>query len=276
MAPQKRFARPRARAPGLAISAAALLVAASWRRPAGALAFLPAAPGLQLRRPDARTRRAAGPEYGGGAGGAPSSPLEQLDALIDGPLLTAKAVAESDLGRGSRDILGEERFESVKTSALAIIFAVVPEAVTGWLDPERLTPRWEFQLDMLALQVLLFGLVYRYAVREGDENPMLRAGVLAAFVLPRAFFLVEMPAECVTVPLNCGPPLGYFNWSMLAQVVKHAVIGGVVLGSALYGLERAFAVGLIRRFGGSAVPATTAALDTGAKEAVVGWRLPWE
>ena len=30
----------------------------------------------------------------------------------------------------------------------------------GLLDPDRLTPRWEFQLDMLALDILLFGVVF--------------------------------------------------------------------------------------------------------------------
>jgi len=68
----------------------------------------------------------------------------------------------------------------------------------------RLTARWEFQLDMLALQIALFGLVYRYAVREGDNNPMLKMGVLAAFVLPRALFLVELPAECKPIILENG------------------------------------------------------------------------
>ncbi|CAK0861693.1 unnamed protein product [Prorocentrum cordatum] len=147
------------------------------------------------------------------------------------------------------ELFGEERFESVKTSALAVLFAVVPEAIGGLLDPDRLTPRWELQLDALALQAVLFGLVYRYAVREGDDNPMQRMGVLAAFAVPRALFLVA-PPPCTAAPLSCGEPLGYFSWSMLGQAAKHLLIGGATLGAALYGLERAFAVGLVRRFRG--------------------------
>lgn len=176
----------------------------------------------------------------------------QPSNLVDEQLLNAKALAESDAGKAVQSFVGRERFESVKTAVAGIVFGAVPEAVTAWLDPERLTPRWEFQLDMLALQILLFALVYRYAVREGDDNPMQKLGVLAAFVIPRALFMVQMPASCVAAPLNCGPPFGYFSWSMLAEVAKQLVIGGASIGGALLGLERAFAVGFIRRFcGGS-------------------------
>eukprot|EP00418_Pyrodinium_bahamense_P065997 CAMPEP_0179093148 /NCGR_PEP_ID=MMETSP0796-20121207/42641_1 /TAXON_ID=73915 /ORGANISM="Pyrodinium bahamense, Strain pbaha01" /LENGTH=303 /DNA_ID=CAMNT_0020790771 /DNA_START=12 /DNA_END=921 /DNA_ORIENTATION=+ len=175
--------------------------------------------------------------------------LAPLDTIVDGQLASLKGLVESDTGKTVASVIGGERFESVKTSVLGIAFAVIPEAVTAWLDPDRLTPRWEFQLDMLAVDVLLFSLVYRYALREGDDNAMQKLGVISAFVLPRALFLVEMPAECTPAPLSCGPPLGYFSWPMLVQVAKQLAIGGVTLGAALYGLERAFGVGLIRRFG---------------------------
>ena len=42
--------------------------------------------------------------------------------------------------------------------------------------------RWELQADGLALTLFLFGVVYRYAVRR-DENPMLKQGVVGAFVV---------------------------------------------------------------------------------------------
>lgn len=37
----------------------------------------------------------------------------------------------------------------------------------GLLDPDRFTPRWEFQLDMLALDILLFGVVQHGRCRWG-------------------------------------------------------------------------------------------------------------
>jgi len=194
------------------------------------------------------------------AAGPPLSPskspwnpsLGPLDGVVDEQLTKLKDVAESEVGRNIASLFGAERFESVKTSVLAVGFGAVPEAITAWLDPDRLTPRWEFQLDMLALQILLFGLVYRYAVREGDNNPHQSWGVLSAFVLPRALFLVDLPSDCTPAPLSCGTPLGYFNWAMLAQAVKQVALGGAALGGALYGLERGFSVGLVRRFSGLA------------------------
>eukprot|EP00440_Ansanella_granifera_P060986 gb/GFBE01066103.1/.p1 GENE.gb/GFBE01066103.1/~~gb/GFBE01066103.1/.p1 ORF type:complete len:115 (+),score=11.20 gb/GFBE01066103.1/:1-345(+) len=101
---------------------------------------------------------------------------------------------------------------------------------------------------MLVLHLALFGLVYRYAVREGDSNPMLKTGVLGAFALPRALFLVQLPPECQALPVSCGPPLGYFSWSMLAQAAWQLFVGGMALGGALYGLEKAFQAGFLRRF----------------------------
>uniref|UniRef100_A0A7S4UGF6 Uncharacterized protein n=1 Tax=Alexandrium monilatum TaxID=311494 RepID=A0A7S4UGF6_9DINO len=235
-------------------------------------AFLPRA-GLWMQRGAlrARTSRAVG----GGQQSPPpgASPFAQLDVFVDNQLAGLKDAVESDTGKGVAKLVGEERFESVKASVLGVAFAVVPEAVTAWLDPDRLTPRWEFQLDMLALDILLFSLVYRYAVREGDDNPMQKMGVLSAFVLPRALFLVEMPAGCTPAPLTCGPPLGYFSWPMLAQVAKQLVIGGVTLGAALYGLERSFRAGLLRRFRGGGAAASPAPV---AEPAEAGWRFPWQ
>ncbi|CAK9092148.1 Hypothetical protein SCF082_LOCUS43372 [Durusdinium trenchii] len=128
------------------------------------------------------------------------------------------------------------------------VWSAVAMVPISLLDPDRLTPRWEFQLDMLALDIFLFGVVYRYAVRAGDDNPMLRTGVIGAFVLPRALFLVQMPAECQALPLNCGEPLGYFSWAMLAQVAWQGFAGAVVFAVAFYGLERAITCGLVQRF----------------------------
>lgn len=193
-----------------------------------------------------------------------------LDSWVDERLEGLRQASESDIVKTIRNLTGEERLESVKAGSLAVAFGAVPEAITAWLDPDRLTPRWEFQLDMLAFDMLLFGLVYRYAVREGDDNPMQRMGVLAAFVLPRALFMVQMSPECTSPPLSCGQPLGYFSWSMLAQVLKQLVIGGLSLGGALYGLERAFGVGAVRRFRGN--PASNIPQADSEEE---GFRWPW-
>ena len=69
---------------------------------------------------------------------------------------------------------------------------------------------------MLSLSLLLFGIVYRYAVRS-DDNPMLKQGAVGAFAITRAVSQLNAPDNCVPIPLDCGPPLGYFSWPMIIQ-----------------------------------------------------------
>mmetsp|Transcript_5824 Transcript_5824/g.10485 ORF Transcript_5824/g.10485 Transcript_5824/m.10485 type:complete len:240 (+) Transcript_5824:57-776(+) len=174
--------------------------------------------------------------------------IAPLDEYADSVWGFAKSLVESEPGKALVNLAGEERLESTKAGISATGSGALAMIPLSLLDPDKLTPRWEFQLDMLALDVFLFGLVYRYAIREKDDNPMLRLGVLGAFALPRALFLVRMPAECQALPLSCGPPLGYFNWDMLAQVAWHFFSGTLIFATALYGLERAIASGFVRRF----------------------------
>lgn len=191
-----------------------------------------------------------------------------FDGAVDGLLLQAKSFLDNGPGPALEGVAGEERLESIKGAVLSLISGALPLVFVSLVDPDRLTPRWEYQLDMLALDIALFGLVYRYAVREGDSNPMLRLGVLAAFALPRALFLVQLPPDCAAVPLVCGPPLGYFSWSMLGQAAWQFLTGFVALSGALYGLERGFSTGLVRRFGSS--PPRSQAQD-----AQQGFKFPW-
>ena len=58
-------------------------------------------------------------------------------------------------------------------------------------------PSWEFQADGLAIMLLLFGVVYRYAARE-DTNLMLKQGVVGAFVVTRSWALITPPATCAS------------------------------------------------------------------------------
>mmetsp|Transcript_35164 Transcript_35164/g.79349 ORF Transcript_35164/g.79349 Transcript_35164/m.79349 type:complete len:252 (+) Transcript_35164:17-772(+) len=214
--------------------------------------FLPGvlfiSPGRSVHRPPS-LRSTAARSGRGGQDASSEEPLGQLQSIVDAQLNNLKVVTDSEPSRKLSELLGEERYESIKTGILAIASAVVPEFIVGWLDPDRLTPRWEFQLDVLALQVLLFALVYRYAVREGDDNPDQRLGVIAAFVIPRAFFMVELPQECLPGPFTCGPY--WLNAPVLLQIAKQLIVGGATLGGAAYGLERGVATGVIRRFGGS-------------------------
>mmetsp|Transcript_11025 Transcript_11025/g.25218 ORF Transcript_11025/g.25218 Transcript_11025/m.25218 type:complete len:252 (-) Transcript_11025:20-775(-) len=203
---------------------------------------------------------------GGSSDVASDSAFAKFEAAVDDQMLNAKAIVDSEPVQQVAKLAGEERFESIKTAVLAIVSCVIPEAIVGWLDPDRLTPRWEFQLDVLAFQVVLFALVYRYAVREGDNNPDQKLGVIAAFVLPRALFMVELPPkECLPDALTCGPDL--LNVPVFLQIAKQLVIGAATIGGAAYGLERGFQKGVIRRFGSAASPPQSQADE--------GFRFPW-
>ena len=63
--------------------------------------------------------------------------------------------------------------------------------------------QWEFDTDMGSLEAALFAIVYRYCVRQGDDNPMLNQGVLGAFVLTRTLSKIQVPSYCTAAPLDC-------------------------------------------------------------------------
>ena len=102
--------------------------------------------------------------------------MAPVDRFVDPIWGVARDALDSDAGKSVKQFVGAERLESLKAGATSILGSLLAMIFVSVLDPDRLSPRWEFQLDMLALDVFLFGVVYRYAVRAGDDNPMLRAG----------------------------------------------------------------------------------------------------
>ena len=97
-----------------------------------------------------------------------------------------------------------------------------------------------------AIMLFLFGVVYRYAVRS-DSNPMLKQGVVGAFVITRSWALITPPATCDLIPLNCGAPLGYFNWDMIGQGVFGAAETGAACVAAAFAIETCFSKGWIKK-----------------------------
>ena len=57
----------------------------------------------------------------------------------------------------------------------------------------------------------------------GLTLPTLKQGVVGAFVVTRSWALITPPSTCSALPLNCGAPLGYFSWEMIAQGAFAAV-----------------------------------------------------
>ena len=98
-----------------------------------------------------------------------------------------------------------QRVESVKclaigglsgSIAMAPISALRNAIISGSLS------QWEFDTDMGSLEAGLFGIVYRYCLRE-DENPQLSSGCVGAFVIVRTLSRIETSNSCSAIPLAC-------------------------------------------------------------------------
>ena len=160
----------------------------------------------------------------GGGGAAATSAVRRCGGLAAGP--------GGDFG---------ERIESAKTGVVGALAASLAAAPVGFVVGGGGVPQWEFDVDQLSLMGFLFGLVYRYAVRE-DESPELRMGVVAAFALTRGVGLVRVSPGCDAIPLSCGAPLGYLDWAMLDQLASGVAVSTVAFGAAAaavdYGARR--------------------------------------
>jgi len=146
-----------------------------------------------------------------------------------------------------------QRIESLKSVALGALsggFAVTPVAYLHYVlfsSPSSIA-QWEFVTDMSSLQAALFAIVYRYAVRTDDNNPMLNQGVVGAFVVVRTLSNIHVTDTCQSIPLRCGPPLGYFDWHMIEQAAWGGVESAVLFGAASLAMELAFNQKWISKF----------------------------
>ena len=116
-----------------------------------------------------------------------------------------------------RCALAEERTESAKAGAIAAVSGSLCSAPAALLASTAFTPQWEFATDALAVDLLLFGVVYRYAVRS-DDNDMLKQGAVGAFALVRTLSSVRVGDQCSALPLNCVPSHGLEPHQMQAAI----------------------------------------------------------
>jgi hypothetical protein len=101
---------------------------------------------------------------------------------------------------------------------------------------------------MGALQSALFAIVYRYCVRKNDKNDMLNMGVIGAFVVVRTLSRVRVPGYCTAAPLDCGDPIGYFDWDMLNQLFLNGLESVALFGAAALAMEAAYDRNWISKF----------------------------
>jgi hypothetical protein len=108
----------------------------------------------------------------------------------------------------------EQRIESTKTALVGLLsggialtpFAAIRDIVFmggGHSPILNGIAQWEFDTDMGSVMAALFAIVYRYCIREGDNNPQLNQGVLGAFVLTRTLSQIQVPSYCSAIPLDC-------------------------------------------------------------------------
>jgi len=161
--------------------------------------------------------------------------------------------------------LAEERVESVKAGVIAAFsgsLAEVPVKASALLASSSIgtgavkasafanffTAQWEFNTYALAVQLALFGVVYRCIVRS-DDNVMLTQGAVGAFAMCHALSATQVTSMWSTS-----------MWVQLGTYFSESVIA---FGVAAATLEFAWSKGFGRRLPGVGLPPDR-----------YGWR-PW-
>jgi hypothetical protein len=89
--------------------------------------------------------------------------------------------------------------------------------------------------------------VYRYAVRN-SKNIQINLGAISAFSIVRAINMVIVPSSCTSLPLNCGPPFYYFDYTMITFGLTNLFESLVSFGIAALSIELATRKGFINTY----------------------------
>jgi hypothetical protein len=174
---------------------------------------------------------------------APNTIVNEINDDVD-DIETSSASTKFDM---------EQRVESLKSvvlGALAGGIALTPVAFAHYVAfGGNNLAQWEFTTDMSSLEAGLFAIVYRYAVRRNDDNPMLNQGVIGAFAITRTLSNIQVSKTCSAIPLSCGEPLGYVDWNMISQLAWNGVESAALFGVTSIAMEFAYKKGWIQKFG---------------------------
>ena len=151
-----------------------------------------------------------------------------------------------------------QRIESIKTALVGLLSGGILSTPVIALHDIVILPNdsttnglasWEFDTDMGSLQGALFAIVYRYCIREkDDDNDMLNMGVVGAFIVVRTLSRIRVPNYCTALPLHCGDPLGYLDYDMISQVIYNGMESIALFGGAAYAMEIAYEKGWITKY----------------------------
>jgi len=181
---------------------------------------------------------------------------EPLVAEAIAAALQAEAKPDS-LADATEKFTFDQKLESIKTGIVGLLsggVAVTPVAFLhdycfpGTTIPNGLA-QWEFDTDTGSLAAALFAIVYRYSVRDGEEkNEMLPLGVIGAFAIVRTLSRVRVSYYCDAIPLDCGAPFGYFDWSMTQQAAFSGLESIFLFGATAVAMEYCYKKEYISRF----------------------------
>lgn len=144
-------------------------------------------------------------------------------------------------GYGRDNNLDYEKMESAKASGIAALggsLASVPVKASALLVSHGFTGQWEFNNVALAIQLALFGAIYRCVIRS-DDNDMARQGCVGGFALLHALSATTVSKGGADVFLKVGT---LFGESCLAYW------------GAAWALEYAFDRGYLRPLPGFGLP----------------------
>lgn len=143
----------------------------------------------------------------------------------------------------TRCLQDSERVESGKAAALAAAGGLVG-ALPFLLSATAPGVQGILSLGASAAACLLFGVTYRYAVRQDAMNVQLRGGVVAAFGLVKALGA----ADVIQATADAGDALSV---AVVGNSALYAAQCMLVFGFSAAALEAGFSIGWVKRMSGS-------------------------
>eukprot|EP00878_Enallax_costatus_P023841 GHUV01025395.1.p1 GENE.GHUV01025395.1~~GHUV01025395.1.p1 ORF type:complete len:256 (+),score=126.08 GHUV01025395.1:862-1629(+) len=165
------------------------------------------------------------------------------ERLVQAAELEYSSAVQEQLRVSQALTLDADRVESGKAAAVAAAGGVL-----GALPFLLSTPAPGLQgllsLGATAAACLLFGVTYRYAVRQDATNMHLRGGVVTAFGLVKALGA----ADVIQATADAGD---VFSAAVVGNSALYAAQCMLVFGFAAAALEAGFSNGLVKRMGGT-------------------------
>jgi len=71
---------------------------------------------------------------------------------------------------------------------------------------------------------------------------------VGAFVVVRTLSRVHVPSYCTAAPLDCGDPLGYFDFNMIQQLVLNGLESAALFAGTAAAMEYAYERNWVSKF----------------------------